>query len=130
MADADASMGAGTQASTVLRSEPIEQTSSRPQTGSARLNVAAAIIGNALEFFDFGVYSAYAVFLGRAFFPTGNAYTSLLFSVATFGVGFVTRPLGGIVIGAFADRHGRKPAMTLTIWLMAASTGMIGLLPT
>ena len=151
MADADASMGAGTQASTVLRSQRMEPTverrplagssnagaarpggsEGRPEAGgpSARLNVAAAIIGNALEFFDFGIYSAYAVFLGRAFFPTGNAYTSLLFSVATFGVGFVTRPLGGIVIGCFADRHGRKPAMTLTIWLMAASTGMIGLLP-
>ncbi len=63
------------------------------------------------------------------FFPTGSASTSLLLSVATFGVGFFARPLGGTVIGSYADRHGRKPAMTLTIWLMALGSGMIGLLP-
>ncbi len=92
--------------------------------------VAAAVIGNALEFYDFAIYAAYAVYLGRAFFPTGNPYTSLLLSVATFGVGFFTRPLGGLVIGAYADRYGRKPALTLTITLMALSCGAIGVLPT
>lgn len=92
--------------------------------------VAAAIIGNAFEFYDFMVYATFAAMLGKVFFPSGNPSTSLLLSVATFGVGFVARPLGGIVIGAFADRFGRKPAMTLTIWLMALGSGMIGLLPT
>ncbi|SED47043.1 Predicted arabinose efflux permease, MFS family [Rhizobiales bacterium GAS188] len=120
MAHAGASVDSARPTSTALR----------PKAQSTVLNVTAAILGNALEFFDFAVYSAYAVFLGKAFFPTGNAFTSLLFSVATFGVGFVTRPLGGAVIGAYADRHGRKPAMTLTIWLMAVGTGIIGLLPT
>jgi MFS family permease len=86
-------------------------------------------MGNALEFYDFTVYAAFAAVIGRAFFPATNPNLSLLLSVATFGVGFVARPLGGILIGAYADRFGRKPAMTLTIWLMALGSGMIGLLP-
>ena len=93
------------------------------------MRVVAAILGNALEFYDFTVYAAFAAVIGRTFFPSSNSNTSLLLSVATFGVGFVARPLGGILIGAYADRYGRKPAMTLTIWLMALGSGMIGLLP-
>ena len=56
--------------------------------------ITAAVLGNALEFYDFTVYAAFAVFIGRAFFPTHNPYASVMLSVATFGVGFVTRPLG------------------------------------
>jgi MFS family permease len=97
---------------------------------SQTMRVGAAILGNALEFYDFTVYAAFATWLAKAFFPAQNPSTSLLLAVATFGVGFVARPLGGIVIGAYADRFGRKPAMTLTIWLMALGTGLIGLLPT
>jgi MFS family permease len=93
------------------------------------MRVAAAILGNALEFYDFTVYAAFAAMIGRAFFPASNPNVSLLLSVATFGIGFIARPLGGILIGAYADRFGRKPAMTLTIWLMALGSGMIGLLP-
>jgi MFS family permease len=94
------------------------------------MNVVAAIMGNALEFYDFTVYATFAAMIGRAFFPATNPNVSLLLSVATFGVGFVARPLGGILIGAYADRYGRKPAMTLTIWLMALGSGLIGVLPT
>jgi MFS family permease len=97
---------------------------------SPRMRVAAAIIGNALEFYDFTVYAAFATWLAKAFFPADNPTVGLLLAVATFGVGFVSRPLGGIVIGAYADRFGRKPAMTMTILLMAIGTGMIGILPT
>jgi MFS family permease len=97
---------------------------------STTRRITAAILGNALEFYDFTVFAAFAVFIGRAFFPTHNPYASVMLSVATFGVGFVTRPLGGIVIGAYADRAGRKPAMTLTIWLMAIGSAVIGVLPT
>ena len=93
------------------------------------MRVVAAILGNALEFYDFTVYAAFAAMIGRAFFPASNPNVSLLLSVATFGIGFVARPLGGVLIGAYADRFGRKPAMTLTIWLMALGSGMIGLLP-
>jgi MFS family permease len=92
--------------------------------------VVAAIMGNALEFYDFTVYAAFAAMLGRAFFPASNPRVGLLLSVATFGVGFFARPLGAIVIGSYADRFGRRPAMTLTIWMMALGSGMIGVLPT
>ncbi|WP_426438888.1 MFS transporter [Bradyrhizobium genosp. P] len=97
---------------------------------SQTMRVGAAILGNALEFYDFTVYAAFATWLAKAFFPAANPSTSLLLAVATFGVGFIVRPLGGILIGAYADRFGRRPAMTLTIWLMALGSGMIGLLPT
>ena len=110
------------------RCSSVNQTDRPPPSQTMR--VGAAILGNALEFYDFTVYAAFAVWLAKAFFPADNPNTSLLLTVATFGVGFVARPLGGILIGAYADRYGRKPAMTLTIWLMALGTGMIGLLPT
>ncbi|HTR09337.1 MAG TPA: MFS transporter [Paraburkholderia sp.] len=92
--------------------------------------IVAATIGNALEFFDFTVYSFFALTIGKLFFPTMSSYGQLLASVATFGVGFVMRPLGGIVIGAYADRAGRKAAMTLTIFMMAVGCMLIGLAPT
>jgi MFS family permease len=87
-----------------------------------RWAVAATVAGNALEFYDFLTYSFFAVFIGRTFFPAGSDFASLLLSLATFGVGFVTRPLGGFLIGAFADRAGRRPALMLTISLMAVGT--------
>lgn len=91
--------------------------------------IFAATIGNALELFDFTVYSFFAAVIGKVFFPVGGEYGPLLLSFATFGVGFLTRPLGGIVLGAYADRAGRKAAMTLTILLMAIGTAIIGLTP-
>jgi MFS family permease len=101
--------------------------------------VFAVALGNFLEFYDFIVYTFFAVMIGRAFFPgeaiaaglpPGQAdFLSLLASVGTFGAGFVTRPIGAAVIGAYADRAGRKAAMTLTIGLMALGTGMIALTP-
>ncbi len=94
-----------------------------------RRAVAAVILGNALEFYDFTTYSFFAVFIGNAFFPAKDDVTRLLFSVATFGVGFVTRPIGGILIGAYADRAGRKPAMLLTIGLMAVGMVLTALTP-
>ncbi|WP_420966285.1 MFS transporter [Bradyrhizobium sp. B120] len=84
--------------------------------------VAAAIAGNALEFYDFVIYAFFAVYIGKAFFPVGNEAASLLASVAVYGVGFLTRPLGGVVIGAFADKAGRKPAMILTVALITVGT--------
>ena len=104
-------------------------TSTSTQRPAPAMRVVAAIMGNALEFYDFTVYAAFAVMIGRAFFPAANSNLSLLLSVATFGVGFFARPLGGVLIGAYADRFGRKPAMTLTILLMALGSGMIGVLP-
>ena len=69
--------------------------------------------------YDFTVYSFFALLIGKLFFPSDSAYGSLLLAVATFGIGFVMRPLGGVIIGNYADRKGRKAAMTLTIGLLS-----------
>jgi MFS family permease len=87
------------------------------------------VAGNALEFYDFLTYSTFALYIGRTFFPTGNAFASLLLTLATFGVGFFTRPLGGVLIGAYADRAGRRPAMLLSISLMTVGTLALVLTP-
>jgi MFS family permease len=87
-----------------------------------RWSVAAVVAGNALEFYDFLLYATFAVYIGHVFFPSGNALVSLLLSLATFGIGFLTRPLGGLLIGAYADRIGRRPALMLTIILMTLGT--------
>jgi MFS family permease len=91
--------------------------------------VAATVAGNALEFFDFVTYAFFAVYIGQTFFPASDPFNSLLASVAVFGVGFVFRPLGGIVIGAYADRAGRRPAMLLTIVLITVGTMGLALTP-
>lgn len=88
----------------------------------------ATLAGNTLEFYDFISYTFFAVYIGKTFFPTSSSFASLLLSVATFGVGFLTRPLGGMWIGALADRAGRKPALLLTIVLM--TIGTLGLVAT
>lgn len=92
--------------------------------------IAAITIGNGLEFFDFAIYTYFATILGKVFFPAATPFAQLLLSLATFGVGFVMRPLGGLVIGSYADRHGRKSAMTLTLWLMAAGSAVFVVAPT
>jgi MFS family permease len=91
--------------------------------------VAATVAGNAMEFYDFTTYAFFAVYIGKTFFPASTPLMSLLLSVAVFGVGFVTRPIGGVLIGAFADRAGRKPAMLLTIALITVGTLGLALTP-
>ena len=92
--------------------------------------VSAAVIGNVLEWYDFAVYGFMAGIIGKNFFPSGDAVGELLASFAVFGVGFLARPLGGIVIGRIGDTKGRKTALVLTIMLMAAGTVLIGVTPT
>jgi len=99
------------------------------RAGSWRL-VMAASIGNALEWFDLVVYGFFAVIIARLFFPAGNDTVSLLLTLGTFGVSFFMRPLGAIVLGTYADRAGRKAALTLSILLMMIGTLVIVLLPT
>src|SRR5580692_13008789 len=72
-------------------------------------HIAAVVVGNALEFFDFVSYSFFSLYIGRAFFPTHNASLSLILSLSAFFVGFLARPVGAIVIGSWGDRAGRKP---------------------
>jgi Arabinose efflux permease len=92
--------------------------------------VVAVVIGNWLEFYDFLVFTFFAVMIGEAFFPGESEIGRLLGALATFGLGFFTRPLGAAVIGAYADRVGRRAALTLTLMLMAIGSAVVGLTPT
>jgi MFS family permease len=96
----------------------------------SRKAVVAVVIGNWLEFYDFLAFTFFAVMIGRAFFPGESEFGRLLSALATFGVGFFTRPLGAAVIGTYADKAGRRAAMTLTLMLMAVGSAMMGLAPT
>lgn len=91
--------------------------------------VKAASLGNAMEWFDFGIYSYLAVTLGHVFFPSGSDTTQLLSSFATFAVAFLVRPLGGMFFGPMGDRLGRKKVLALTMIMMAVGTFAIGLIP-
>ena len=91
--------------------------------------IIAVVIGNWLEFYDFIVYSFFAIQIGKTFFPGDDPWLSLLFASLVFWAGFITRPIGAAVLGAYADRVGRRASMTLTIMLMALGTGMLALTP-
>ena len=101
-----------------------------PASSQSRRAVSAAVIGNVLEWYDFGVYGFVAAIIGKNFFPGTDDVTQLLSAFLTFGLGFLARPVGGIVIGRMGDTQGRKAALMLTIFLMALGTVMIGILPT
>jgi len=90
---------------------------------------AAIAVGNGLEFYDFVTYAFFATQIGHTFFPSKTPGLSLLSSLATFGVGFLTRPLGAIVIGRFGDRAGRKPAMMLSLCLIGVAVTGLSLTP-
>lgn len=96
---------------------------------SARRAIMAAGIGNVLEYYDFGIYGFLAGVIARKFFPGTDATAALLATFAAFGVGFLARPVGGIVLGRLGDITGRKSALVLTIVLMAIGTVGIGLIP-
>ena len=106
----------------------VMQNSGAP-TGLKRRHIAAVTFGNALEFYDFLSYSFFAIQIGHALFPSTSAYASLMFSLLVFWSGFLARPIGAIVIGIFADRAGRKPAMLLSFVLMGLSIVAMALIP-
>lgn len=91
--------------------------------------IAAGAIGNILEWFDFAVYGYFAVFIGQTFFPQSDAVAQVIGAFGIFAIGYLARPLGGVVIGHFGDRYGRKFAMTLSVGAMAIPTFLIGVLP-
>jgi MFS family permease len=92
-------------------------------------HVIAVFVGNGLEFYDFLTFSYFAVYISRTFFPGGNPSTALLATLATFGAGFLTRPIGAIVIGGMGDRIGRKPAMVFSFTLMGIAIVGLALTP-
>jgi MHS family citrate/tricarballylate:H+ symporter-like MFS transporter len=95
-----------------------------------RTDLAAVTMGNALEFYDFLVYAFFSIQIGHAFFPAQSAYGSLMLSLATFGAGFLTRPLGALVLGNYSDRVGRKPAMMLCFVLIGCANVGMAVIPT
>jgi MFS transporter, MHS family, proline/betaine transporter len=91
--------------------------------------IAAGSIGNALEWYDLLLYGYFAVTLANVFFPKGNETVSLLATFGTFGVSYLVRPLGAIVLGAYGDRAGRKASLMVSILLMVIGTLMMALMP-
>ncbi len=94
-----------------------------------RGQIVGVTLGNALEFYDFLVFSFFAVQIGQCFFPATNPQSSLLLALATFGAGFLTRPIGAFVIGGLGDRIGRRPMMLLSFAMIGLSTLGVALTP-
>ena len=91
--------------------------------------IVAASVGNALEWYDIAIYAYFSVYISVAFFPSESHSVSIMLALGTFALSFFIRPVGAIVLGSYADRKGRKPALTLTIWLMFLGTLMIVIMP-
>lgn len=98
-------------------------------TAGGAIQVAAATIGNALEWFDILVYGYFAPTIAEVFFPNSSQVVSLLLTFGSFGLSYVARPVGAVVLGAYADRVGRKKALALSIRLMVVGTAVMALIP-
>lgn len=94
-----------------------------------RRTVIAATIGNVLEIYDFIIFGIFAVAISKTFFPSGDEYAALMFTFMTFAAGFVVRPIGALVLGQYADKVGRKKALSFTLLLMALGTIVPALCP-
>ncbi|MGH6871550.1 MAG: MFS transporter [Rhizomicrobium sp.] len=104
---------------------------SQPGTAALpRRYIAAATIGNALDFYDFVIYGTFSIQIGHAFFAAKDPYVSLILSLLLFGAGFLVRPVGGLVLGQYADRVGRRAAMVLALYVSGAAVVALALLPT
>src|SRR6185437_14496071 len=101
-----------------------------PTGAEYRKAITAGVIGNVLEWYDFGVYGYLVPTLSGLFFPNSDPTASLLSTFAVFGVGFLMRPVGSIVFGIYGDRYGRRAALSAVIFVMAIATFALGLLPT
>src|SRR5437764_2683816 len=113
-------------------SDANEKRTVSPASPRPRAPVAAVVrvaSGNFLEMYDFIVYGYYAAYIGKTFFPARSDFASLMLSLMTFGVGFLMRPIGAIVLGAYIDRRGRRPGLIVTLALMAVGTLTIAITP-
>jgi len=104
-------------------------TAAQPKRASAFWPVVRVASGNFLEMYDFQVFGYYAVAIAHTFFPSGNEFASLMLSLATFGAGFLMRPIGAIVLGTYIDHRGRREGLLLTLGLMAIGTVSIACMP-
>jgi MHS family proline/betaine transporter-like MFS transporter len=91
--------------------------------------IVATSIGNALEWYDITIYGYFAIYISKAFFPNEDQTTSLLLTFGTFGLAYLARPIGGVVLGAYADRHGRKASLLISIVLMTLGTLTVAVMP-
>ena len=107
-----------------MSSAPVQHPVTGDQRATARRAVVASSIGNALEWFDIIVYSSLAVVISQLFFESESVgrVTGTLLTLGTFAISYLIRPIGAFVLGSYADRHGRRPALTLTIGLMMLGT--------
>src|SRR6202048_4413967 len=102
----------------------------KPSERTAKIKAVIRVAsGNFLEMYDFMVFGYYAAAIGKTFFPKNSEFASLMLSLATFGVGFLMRPLGALVLGAYTDRHGRRRGLILTLALMSFGTVSIACVP-
>ena len=99
----------------------------RSSSNAAR--VVRVSVGNFLEMYDFMVFGYYATAIGQTYFATQSEYASLMLALMTFGTGYLMRPLGAILLGAYVDRHGRRKGLLLTLGLMAVGTVSIACTP-
>ncbi|MDR7147741.1 MFS transporter [Rhizobium sp. BE258] len=107
----------------------MSQINQTPKKSNGARVIAAAMIGNALEFYDLFIYGFLAIIIAKVFFPAESEFVSLLITVGTFGASYIMRPLGAVVLGGYADRRGRKAGMMLTIWSMGLGTALIAFAP-
>src|SRR5712664_1770779 len=110
-------------------SEPLDLMITSPDREAKIWSVIRVSSGNFLEMYDFMVFGYYATAIGNAFFPSGNPFLSLMLSLMTFGAGFLMRPLGAIVLGAYTDHHGRRAGLILTLTLMSVGIFSIACTP-
>jgi MHS family proline/betaine transporter-like MFS transporter len=101
----------------------------QPMQPSLRRLIVAATIGNVFEWFDFVVYGFFAVTIAEVFFPAGNPTASLLITFGAFGLAYIVRPLGAIVVGGYTDRAGRKAGLLLSMALMMIGTTLMAVTP-
>ena len=109
---------------------PVRAAARNAGSKSIRRAVIACSLGHGFEIYDFLIFGFFAAQIGRAFFPSADPVISLLFALATFGAGFLMRPVGAIVFGYFGDRIGRRTTLAISIALMAIAVGLTGLIPT
>jgi MHS family proline/betaine transporter-like MFS transporter len=114
---------------TVSAQPGLSETSRAGEKSITRMIVATSV-GNALEWYDITIYGYFAVYVSKAFFPNDDQTTSLLLTFGTFGLAYLARPVGGLVLGAYADRYGRKASLLISIVLMTFGTLAVAVMPT